>query len=246
VGSGTLAVIHCEPGIPWQPVRAGYLAEGFQTVGIPCSITSSRTRIDSGFPVLLGTTCWRGIERDGGEFLLVDRCSFGDTERFVQLVWNGHGRRGNHRVPERAPGYRWDRYGCELGEYQTHGSRVVLCGQTETYSPRYSSLKEWYESVRATHFKCHPAGGNPTGLPDVRGFEDCRCAVTLNSSVGVQCVLAGVPTITGDEGAMAWDVTGHSLEDIRMPDREPWCHWLAWTQWTDDELRQGEPWAYLL
>src|SRR6476620_9955641 len=106
---GSRVVIHCEPHSSWQPKRAAYFAEGFRAKGIPCEVTDSRTRIDYCPAVLLGTTFWRDIERDGGEFLLVDRCSFGDTERFVSLVWNGHGRRGDHRVPEYFNVERWER-----------------------------------------------------------------------------------------------------------------------------------------
>jgi hypothetical protein len=238
-------VIHCEPRIPWQPKRAAYFVEGFKAKGIPCEVTDSRVRIADCPAVLLGTSCWRGIERDGGEFLLVDRCSFGDTERFVSLVWNGHGRRGDHRVPENVNGERWERYGLPLLPWRL-GSRVILCGQTETYSPHWRSLNEWYASVGASHFRPHPAGTNSTGLPEAADFSDCQIAVTLNSSIGVKTVIEGIPTITMDKGAMAWAVTGHSRGEIRMPDRREWANWLAWTQWTDDELREGIPWDWHL
>lgn len=241
-----LAAIHCETRIPWQVTRAQYFADGFRECGIPYRITDSRARLDEGFPVLLGTTCWREIESDGGEFLLVDRCSFGDTDRFVSLVWNGHGRRGDHRVPAHIDGARWERYGVTPQPWRRDGERIVLCGQTETYSPHWQRLDDWYNQVRATHFRRHPSGINPTVLPEARDFSRCITAVTLNSSVGVLTVISGVPTVTMDEGAMAWDVTGHSLDDIRMPDRTPWLHWLAWTQYTDDEIREGTPWAWHL
>lgn len=132
-----------------------------------------------------------------------------------------------------------------LHPWREGGSRIVLCGQTETYSPTWRSLNDWYASVPATHFRRHPAGHNPTSLPLAWTFDDCKVAVTLNSSVGVLAVMQGIPTITMDEGAMAWDVTGHSLNDIRTPDRLPWCHWLAWTQWSHDEIREGKPIAHL-
>lgn len=240
----TLAVIHCNPHVPWQPKRAAYFAEGFKRIGVDCMVTESRERLQNGFPVLLGTTFWRGIEGDGGQYLLVDRCSFGDTERFVSLVWNGHGRRGDHRVPVNFNGERWERHGVPMEPWKG-GSRTVLCGQTQTYSPHYAALEEWYRSVPATHFRPHPAGSNPTGLPLAADFANAT-ALTLNSSIGVQCVLNGIPTVTMDEGAMAWDVTGHKPAEIQMPDREQWCAWLGWTQWTDDEIREGAPWAYLL
>lgn len=134
----------------------------------------------------------------------------------------------------------------DLGEWRQGGSRVVLCGQHDSWAPQYARPEDWYQTVTATHFRPHPAGYANAPYPIARNFEDCRQAVTLNSSVGVQCVLAGIPTVTMDEGAMAWPVTSHVVGEIATPDRLPWCHWLAWTQWTDDEIREGKPWKFLL
>jgi hypothetical protein len=69
--------------------------------------------------------------------------------------------------------------------------------------------------------------------------------VTLNSSVAVDAILAGVPTVTMDVGAMTWDVTSHHPAEVTKPPRLPWLHWLAWTQWSHDEIREGK-WAHLL
>jgi hypothetical protein len=230
-------------------VRSKYFLEGLRVRGISCTVTSSRTRTEFGFPILLGTTFWRAIEEDGGDYLLVDRCSFGDTNQFVQLVWNGHGRRGDHRVPGVIDGARWQKYGVPLKPWRRSGRRVVLCGQTESYSPAWPDLTAWYRTVTiATHFRAHPAAAaNPTGLPLALDFKGCGLAVTLNSSVGVQAVLDGVPTVTMDRGAMAWDVTTHQLDaEPVTPARQEWAHWLAWTQWTDEEIRAGTPWESLL
>lgn len=242
------AVIHCEPQIAWQPKRAAYFAEGLRAKGIEVEVTSDRFRHEGGFPVLLGTTLWRSIERDGGDYLLVDRCSFGDTEKFVQLVWNGHGRRGDHCVPANHDASRWEKHGVDLkmmvpGPY----FRTVLCGQTETYSPQYTSLEAWYATVQATHFRPHPAGTNTTRLPNAGAFRPTDIAVTLNSSIGVQAVLDGLPTVVIDQGSMAYDAgVRDSVEADFMPPREPWAHWLAWTQWSNDEIREGYPWGFLL
>jgi len=240
-------VLHCEPRIPWQPKRAAYFLEGFRRKGIECEVTDSRQRLDERPAVLLGTSCWRAVEATGSH-LLVDRCSFGDTEKFVSLVWNGHGRRGRHMVPHNANGERWERYGVPIENWK-YGSRVILCGQTETYSPRFQRLEDWYRTVSATHFRKHPAGDNPTGLPDAVTFDDCSEVITLNSSVAVQCVLSGYPVVAMDEGSMAWDVSGHRVGDLKHvghDQRRAWAEWLAWTQWTDDEIREGAPWDYHL
>lgn len=233
--------IHATPSIAWQVRRGAFFAEGLKAVGVDVEITSDRFRHD-GFPILLGTTFWKPIENDGGEFLLVDRCSFGDTDKFVQLVRNGHGRRGDHRVARPDDASRWEAMGVDLVPWREGNSSVVLCGQIETFSPYFATPDDWYQvsAEHATHFRPHPAGLNPTRLPTLLSFDGVGRVLTLNSSIGVKCVLDGIVTECDDEGAMAFSVSG------KQCDRLPWCHWLAWTQWSDDEIREGVPWAYLL
>lgn len=234
-------LIHCEPAVGWQGPFAKKIQEGLRALGINAGITSSRAR-ESDIAVLLGTTFWRQVEATG-RYLLVDRCSFGDTDQWVSLVWDGHGRRGDHKVPADL-GNRWDKYRFPVHQWQT-GSRVVLCGQHETYSPRWGVPSDWYATVRATHFRPHPAEVDRPSLPVVRDWSNVGQAVTLNSSVGVEAVIRGIPTVTMDEAAMAWDVTSHSQGDVYTPDREPWLRWLVWTQWRHDEIRAGAPIRHL-
>jgi len=232
-------VIHAGRAVGWQMPMALRFLRGLEAIGIPATISDSRDRV-SDVAILLGTSLWRNIEVSG-KYLLVDRASFGDPF-YVQLVWNGHGRRGNHCVPDDL-GDRWERMGVKVKPWRT-GSRVILCGQTETYSPHWADLVPWYRSTNATHFRPHPRGMNYS-LPLVKTFDDCKVAITLNSSVGVDAVMSGVPTVTMDEGAMAWDVTGHRPDEIVTPDRTDWLRWLAWTQWNEDEIVTGHPIKHL-
>jgi hypothetical protein len=102
-------------------------------------------------------------------------------------------------------------------------------------------------------FRPHP---HPRGewlrLPDVEtstgtlaeALDGAAFAVTCNSNSAVDAVLAGVPTVTLDYGAMAWDVTSHDLDQpIVTPDRDAWAAWLAGVQWSHDEIRSGTAWA---
>lgn len=248
------AVIHVEPRIAWQATFVPSIVEGLRSIGVPYSVTRSRERIGSGMPILLGTTCWRAVEADG-PYLLLDRCSFGSPGEWMSIVMNGHGRRGDHRVPEVRDGSRWEQHAVEIRPWRTTGSRTILCGQTETYSPHFADCGAWYGRVAptCTHFRPHPAAEGPSGseclaarLPIARSWDECRLAVTLNSSVAVDTVLAGIPSVTMDEAAMAWDVTGHAPDELVTPDRTEWLHWLAWTQWTHDEIREGTPWRRFL
>ena len=243
-----LVAIHCEPGIEWQSRRAPAFKRGLQRIGINSIITNSRYR-ETKQAVLLGTTCWRHIE-ENGDFLLVDRASYGDPE-FVQLVWNGHGRRGNHCVPEDPNGMRWHFHSAKhsLFDWDKSGARVVLCGQTDTWTDGYSTIEEWYwraqRGLPVTHFRTHPAGTNPTGLARAVDWSDVGLAITLNSSVGVEAVMCGIPTVTMDEGAMAWDVSSHNPAERIMPKRRKWLEWLAWTQWSWQEIELGYPIQHL-
>ena len=248
-------VIHVHPGVPWQVAFLDPLTAGLRAARLSFALTNSAVRVADGLPVLLGTTFWGGVE-DGGPFLLVDRCSFGDPGSWVSLVRDGHGRRGDHRVPTEPDGTRWQRAGITLEPWrETDDGAVVLCGQTRTWSPHYARLEAWYSRVASecTSFRPHPADQNraplgPDGapLPRQEGWQGVARTVTLNSSVGVEAVLRGIPTVAMDEAAMAWDVTGREPGQIRRPDRTEWLHWLAWTQWHYDEIRAGTPWARLL
>jgi hypothetical protein len=236
-------VIHCSPHIPWQLPFALKMQHGLNKRGIVAELSDAPVR-SSDQPILLGTTLWKSIERDGGEFLLVDRCHYGDTNDWVAIAKNGRG--GRAQWPTETDPVRWNRYGQQMLPWRVGGSRVVLCGQVGSYSPDWTDEASWAASVKgATHFRPHPQGGNPTRLPLVQDWHDVGCAIVLNSSVAVQTVLCGIPTVTMDRGSMAWSVTGHQVGDIVTPDREPWAHWLAWCQWSHDEINEGIPWDYL-
>lgn len=227
-------VIHCEPQIPWHTESAKRFTEGLSRLGMKCITTAMRERV-SEVAILLGTSCWRAIERTGS-YLLVDRCSFGDTNQYVSLVWNGQGRRGDHCVPAGANVERWEKHGVELKPWN-HGRKHVLCGQTEPYCRR--DLIDWYHSVPATHFRPHPHGVNPTKLPEWRSFADCSMLYTLNSSVAVQGLIEGVRTRVDDEGGMAYGCECTDQGRLALMQR------LAWTQWHHDEIREGKPIAHL-
>lgn len=229
--SGKLAVIHASDSIPWHKEWSKAFAQGFANLGIPYRVTDSRTRIDGTVPVLLGTSLWRAIEASG-EFLLVDRASFNNPTTWATLVWNGHGRRGEFRIPENYGSMRWRQHGVELEDWK-RGLITLLCGQTETFSPKWASLEKWYYACLpiATHFRPHPHGSNETHLPIHTTWESVSKALVLNSSVGVEALMRGVEVIAYDEAFMGYGVSRET--------REEWCHWLAWTQYHISEIRTG-------
>jgi hypothetical protein len=233
--------IHAEDGIEWHRKRMPFFVAGLHKIKINARFTNQRTRQDEGPAILFGTSLWREIESAPGDWMLVDRASYGNPE-YVQLAWNGHGRRGDHCVPEHHDGSRWEADPQPLLPMREPGECRVICGQTETYSPHWPSIEAWYARMAAggaTHFRPHPAGATWGRLPTKRDFNDST-AIVLNSSIGVQCVFDGIDTEVHDEGAMSyglWERYGN--------DRQAWAAWLAWTQWRWDEIRDGEPIRHL-
>jgi hypothetical protein len=231
-------VVHYEPGIAWHSPFAHTIAGGLGRLGLNFSLTTQRDRVSDDCAILLGTTCWREIETTG-PYLLVDRCSFGDTNKFVSLGFNGHGRRGDHKVPANYDDSRWKLHGVPLRN-PPFGHRVVLCGQVEAYCDRL--LSDWYADWHgiATHFRPHPAA-----LDHCPGFRRCldwvgvKSAITLNSSVAIDAIINGVGVIVDDEGGMAWEYANGNLG------RNELMHWLAWTQYSHEEIAEGRPIAHL-
>lgn len=78
-------------------------------------------------------------------------------------------------------------------------------------------------------------------------LSDARVVVTINSNVGVDAILRGVPVVALDRGSMVWDIATHSLDvyALKRPDRSRWASEIAWCQWSLDELRNGDAWEHL-
>jgi hypothetical protein len=77
-------------------------------------------------------------------------------------------------------------------------------------------------------------------------LDKAAVAITFNSNSAVDAVLAGVPAITLDPGAMAWPVTTHDFStDLIRPDRLAWASRIAWSQWSLEEIAAGAAWDRL-
>lgn len=232
--------IHHNPRIKWQRERVGQFETGLVKLGFEVCVSNSRDRVSEDPAVLFGTTFFKAIE-DDHPWMLVDRASYGDPD-FVQLVWNGHGQRGDHMVPDGYTADRFKSHGITLQPWK-RGRLRVLCGQEQPYAP--ITLEEWYakEAPACSAFKPHPSVNDSyPGLKKVKNFDDWGYAVVLNSSVGVECLIRGIPVQECDQGSMLF---GHFRFIDRENERRRFFEWLAWTQWRWEEIEQGEPIRHL-
>ncbi len=167
-----------------------------------------------------------------------------DRRRFISTGWCGmHGRA--YPTPVR-PSDRWDALNIELVPWRMGGRYALILGQhpgdAASAGCRPDEITEQalsvYDKVRV---RPHPLL-NPNLRTLADDLEGARVAITWNSTAAVEAVIAGIPTVTLDEGSIAWPVTSHVVGETYTGSREMWCYNLAYRQWTHDELRSGEAW----
>lgn len=82
-----------------------------------------------------------------------------------------------------------------------------------------------------------------SGLTLEEDLEDAKVLVTYNSNSAVNSVINGVPVVVFDQGSMAWPVAGKLIKNVkrvRTPKRVQWAYNLAYTQWSLEEIGNGE------
>ena len=80
---------------------------------------------------------------------------------------------------------------------------------------------------------------------DFRGILKSTWAVVNHSSnPAMEAVFAGIPVFVSEK-SLCYDVGNSDLSDIlhpAMPARQNWAHKLSYTEWFEDEFKEGEPW----
>jgi len=166
---------------------------------------------------------------------------------------------------------RWDQLLTKIKPMQNLGDDIVIFGQVPSdASVQNVDILEWYTwlvskirriTKRNIIFRPHPLAADRT--PSIFGThrsiatlqEDLNRAhvvVTYNSNSAVDAVIQGIPSVSFDEGSMAWDVTGHELVNCETPyyvnniTVKQWAANLAYTQWNETEIKTGLPLIHLL
>jgi hypothetical protein len=207
-----------------------------------------------------------GQRKRGGEVCILERGYLGDRFKWTSVSFGG---RLNGRAVFR--GVRPDplrfqkNFGRMLKDWRTgDDGYALLIGQVPgDMSLAGIDIDAWYRRTVAdltrrgyeVRFREHPQAVERGKRVTVSGAKKstgslqaalagAALVVTFNSNAGVESVIAGVPTVTADEGSMAWPVTSHSAtEEPIRPDRSEWASDLAWKQWTQAEIVSGECWA---
>lgn len=223
-------------------------------------------------PAVDFVACWswrngKPHHEAGRRVLLMERGYVGDRFEWTSLAWDGLNGRGK-APPVTDCGDRWRKHFAGLVKpWKEDGDCVVVMGQVPgDMSIAGVDIDAWYVAALAAaarfglpvFFRPHPvamerghtkmpAKGTAILRGDLAGaLKQARYVLSYNSNSATDAVLAGVPTIVCDEGAMAWPVAGHGLEaEPPEPDRTSWCISIAWRQWLLEEIASGEAWDYL-
>lgn len=206
----------------------------------------------------------------GKHYLVLERGFIGDRVHWTSIGFDGLNGRADFVVKD-MPHDRFRKHFAALMRPWKKNGRYVLvnaqCQGDASVAP-YVNFRKWAaRTVKACHtrfpgklimWRPHPVEVERGCACDIEGAttskgrtlaEDLAGAyavVTFNSNSGVDAVMAGVPTFTFDEGAMAWPMAAHNFDENRVfPSRIQWAADLAYKQWSMDELKQGVPWSYL-
>ena len=239
------------------------MREGLERHGVDCVLASYDEPVDCDFAVIWGWKQRQVIEKPR-HLLVMERGHVGDRMAFTSMGWDGLGGRAKYPQIDDG-GVRWRRhFDGLLQDWRSEGGCALVFGQCDGDASLWGvDFREWATGITAVLqargrwvvYRPHPLmlRNNLRWCPPGAEFSErsladdlkqAAFAVTFNSTGGVDAVLAGVATVTRDQGSMAWPVTSHSLDEpLAMPDRSGWAHRLSWSQWLPDEIRSGEAWA---
>lgn len=246
------------PMLDHHATYASALADGARRHGVEVRIVDALGAAQADVVACWGWRLGEPLRAAGKRVLVMERGYIGDRMRWTSLGWNGlNGRAMFYPFDDRSRFWRY--HADQMRPINLRGDYVLLIGQVEGDAALDGvDIRAWYDETarRAAErfrlpvrFRPHPLAAD-TVVPGVQSIggdlahalDGAALVVTWNSTVGVEALLRGKPTVAMDRGSMASTVAVQDLR-IELPiNREAWAERLAWYQWTLDELRNGYAW----
>lgn len=244
-------------------VWCGVFAEGLRRHGLQVTVGDGWRAAD--LLVQWGVRRWQPIHaqrRIGGEVCILERGYVGDRLEWTSVSFGGElNGRAAFRHPAGDPSRWLAHFRGQMKPWARGSGPVVILGQV----PGDASLcgignpsalyAAWAQALRRqghdVMFRPHPLAAElrvpavdllDPAVPLVEQIRGASFVIAWNSNATVEAVLAGVPAVTMDRGAMAWPVTGHEIAAPPAPPREAWAADLAWKQWSAAEMSSGACW----
>lgn len=189
---------------------------------------------------------------EGRHFFYTDHAYFGRGHYFNYRITRDAHEAG--RVRE-CPSDRVERLGIQLSPWRKRGSTILVCPPTQFFMDAHG-CPDWLRTTLATlrantdrpvEIRSKPAAGAPSE-PLESALGRAYAIVTHSSNIAVEAAVAGVPVFVAPTSAAApvgeTDLT--RIEQPRRPERQAWLNHLAYSQFTFDEIANGEAWRLLL
>lgn len=200
----------------------------------------------------------------GPRRLILVESAFQLRAEYFQVGWDGFAGYADFRNGD-CPGDRWGQFGIKAKPWKQDGDYALVIGQlprdTQVQDVNHLAWCGWaVQEAARVHgkalFRPHPKVQDPIdyGIDESliqkgslkEGLAGAKCVVTWNSTTGVDAVIAGVPVVAMDTGAMAYPMASHSIAGkLRRPSRRNWLYGLGYSQWKPSEMREGKPWIHL-
>lgn len=169
-------------------------------------------------------------------------------------------------VPDfNCPSDRFDDLRVTIEPRKKWGSKVYVCGQHDgdpSHGLNRDQIITWaYDNIndlkmitdRSIVWRSHPDThigiGNVENSTGPIDWDDVFCVVTINSNIGHEALLNGVPVIAQGDAAYSELANDAFSEDLFVPSvktRRRYFSRLAYAQWTLDEIARGIPQQWLI
>lgn len=180
--------------------------------------------------------------------------------RRVYATWLPRGENGGYyrwcvnsyqlRTIRDVPGDRWASLKTEVTPWQKSGHHIVVAEPTPTYA-RFHGIEGWTERTIAELGKLTDRKIVRRDKESKRPLQDdlrgAHALVAHGSNAAVESVICGCPVFVADDSAAS--LVGQTdlslIETPVYPDRMPWCHSLAYSQFNESELVDGTLWKLI-
>jgi hypothetical protein len=262
-------------GTPWAAPLEAAFAAGLARHGIRPEWRDKGDWRASDLAIVWGhrDTELHALQRAAGaHYLVMERGFVGDIH--ARRVWTSlgfDGLNGRAARPAGMPADRWELYFAGAlkpwrpapSPGRAGGDYALLAGQVRGDAALAGvDIDAWYAAAAASlaaawrlpvRFRPHPMDAGqpaPAGTTVMDGdlaaaLAGAAVLATWNSNSAVDAVLAGVPAIAADRGAMAWPVAARDWDHRATPDRGQWAADLGYAAWRRDEIADGAGWAAL-
>ena len=259
------AVVIARPGAEHQCIWCNAFARGLRRHGLEVRQVARYEPAD--LAVQWGVHRRQAIEgqrQAGGEIVILERGYLGDRMAWTSVSFGGELNGRAEFRGDKSDGSRFEKNFMHLmrpWSWRPGGPALIMGQVAGDAATKTIDLEAFYQQAAAElkareyvpRLRPHPQGRSASAIREAQRYArsleqdlaEAQLVVTWNSNSGVDAVLAGVPTIALDAGSMAYQVAGHSFDEIVTPDRSAWSHRLAWCQWQIDELASGACWEHI-